>query len=82
MHKDKPFFPALSEYMSSGDCLCCTCYKDDTKDPIKDMDKLKDQVRDNWGKDDMENAMHSSDSLENVSRESDICINGDQTSPA
>jgi nucleoside diphosphate kinase len=39
-------------------------------------------MRDNWGKDDMENAMHSSDSLENVSRESDICINGDQTSPA
>ena len=33
------------------------------------MDKLKDKVRDAWGKDDMKNGMHSSDSLENVKRE-------------
>ena len=32
----------------------------------------KDQIRNKWSKDDMKNAMHSSDSLQNVKRESKI----------
>ena len=36
------------------------------------MDKLKDKVRDMWGKSEMRNAMHSSDSLKNVKRETKI----------
>jgi nucleoside diphosphate kinase len=44
------------------------CYKD-CKDPIKDMKSIKDKVRKIWGKDDMRNAMHSSDSIDNVNRE-------------
>ena len=36
------------------------------------MDKLKDQIRNKWSKDDMKNVMHSSDSLQNVKRESKI----------
>ena len=71
MHKDKDFYNDLCKYMSSGDCLCCLCHKD-CKDPIKDMDSLKDKVRKSWGKDDMKNGMHSSDSLENVNRESKL----------
>ena len=71
MHKDKDFYKDLCKYMSSGDCLCCLCHKD-CKDPIKDMDALKDKVRKTWGKDDMKNAMHSSDSLDNVNRESKL----------
>ena len=71
MHKDKDFYNDLCKYMSSGDCLCCLCHKD-CKDPIKDMDTLKDKVRKSWGKDDMKNGMHSSDSLENVNRESKL----------
>ena len=54
--------------MSSGDCLSCMCYKD-CKYPIKDMKAIKDKVRKIWGKDDMRNAMHSSDSIDNVNRE-------------
>ena len=70
-HKGKDFYKDLCKYMSSDKCLCMACYKK-SDDPIKDMDKLKDKVREKWGKDDMKNAMHSSDSLENVKRESKI----------
>lgn len=71
MHKDKDFYNDLCDYMSSEDCLCCICYKD-CEDPVKDMKSLKDKVRDRWGKSDMKNAMHSSDSLKNVNREKEI----------
>lgn len=73
-HKDKDFYKDLCDYMTSGECLCCSCHKD-CEDPIEDMKKLKDKVRENWGKDEMKNGMHSSDSLENVNRESKICFN-------
>ena len=71
MHKEKEFYKDLCKYMSSGDCLCCMCHKD-CNDPIKDMDMLKDKVRKTWGKDEMKNGMHSSDSLDNVNRESKL----------
>ena len=61
--------------MSSGDCICCSCSKK-CDDPIKDMNKIKDKVRKQWGKDDMKNAMHSSDSLKNVDIESKLCLEG------
>lgn len=73
-HKGKEFFNDLCRYMSSGECLCCLCQKD-CDDPIKDMSSLKDKVRDKWGKDEMKNAMHSSDSIENVDRESSVVFN-------
>jgi nucleoside-diphosphate kinase len=72
-HKDKDFYKDLCDYMSSGECLCCSCHKD-CENPIEDMKKLKDKVRENWGKDEMKNGMHSSDSIENVNRESKICL--------
>lgn len=68
MHKGKDFYDKLCRYMSSGDSICCMCYKE-CNDPIKEMDNIKDIVRKAWGIDDMKNAMHSSDSLENVKRE-------------
>ena len=71
--KNSSFYNDLCDYMCSGDCVCCSCYKD-CKDPIKDMDTIKQNVRKVWGKDDMKNAMHSSDSLDNVKRESNICF--------
>lgn len=71
MHKDKDFYKDLCDYMSSDDCICCACHKD-CKDPINEMKKLKDKARDAWGKSEMKNAMHSSDSLKNVERESKI----------
>ena len=73
-HKGKEFYHDLVKYMCSGDCLCCSCQKD-CDDPIKDMSGLKDKVREKWGKDEMKNAMHSSDSQENVDREAAIVFN-------
>lgn len=70
-HKDKDFYNDLCKYMCSGDCICATCFKD-CEDPIKDMENLKNKIRKLWGKDEMRNAMHSSDSLDNVNRESKI----------
>ena len=68
MHKSKKFYDELCTYMASSECLACVCHKD-CKDPIKDMNSLKDKVRKAWGKSEMKNGMHSSDSLENVNRE-------------
>lgn len=77
MHRHKSFYDALINYMSSGPCICYSVFIDDKtkKDPVKDMSKIKDEVRKVWGKDDMKNAMHSSDSPENVIRETNICMN-------
>lgn len=74
IHTSKRFYNDLCEYMSSADCICAICYKM-CDDPIGDMKKLKDKVRDIWGVDDMKNCMHSSDSLKNVEREATICFN-------
>lgn len=71
MHKDKDFYKDLCDYMCSDECLCCTCHKATNK-PIEEMKRVKDKARTAWGKDDMKNAMHSSDSIENVERESKI----------
>jgi ferritin-like protein/nucleoside diphosphate kinase len=73
-HSDKSFYGDLCHYMCSDECVCYSCYKD-CDNPIKDMKTLKDKVRKQWGKDEMRNAMHSSDSIENVERESNIVFN-------
>ena len=77
MHKGKDFYEDLIKYMTSGECLCATCYKE-CEDPIKEMDTLKNKVRKKWGKNDMKNAMHSSDSLQNALRESKIVFNDNE----
>lgn len=74
MHKEEPWFQNLVKYMSSGESVGYTCYKD-IQNPVKDMEALKDKVRKEWGKDDMKNAMHSSDSDDNVKREAKIYFN-------
>lgn len=73
-HKDKDFYEDLCKYMISGECICCSCHKN-CEEPIKEMYKLKDLIRNKWGEDEMRNAMHSSDSLENVNRETKIVFN-------
>lgn len=67
-HKDKDFYEDLCLYMASGESISYMMYKD-CKDPIKDLEAIKNKVRKQWGKDEMKNAMHSSDSIENVERE-------------
>lgn len=75
VHKDKDFYNDLCKYMASGDALYCMCHKD-CEDPIKDMKAIKDIVRKNWGETEMKNGMHSSDSLNNVNRESKLIFEG------
>lgn len=68
MHKHEDFYRDLCNYMSSGDSigyLLNNCSN-------KDLSKLKDQIRKKYGKSDMKNVMHSSDSRKNVKRESRI----------
>lgn len=73
MLADKPFYNDLCDYMVCDDCICYGCHKD-TEDPIKEMNDLKGEIRKAIGKNDMENGMHSSDSLDNVQREYDLCM--------
>ena len=72
-HEKEDWYDDLCKYMSSDECICYNLYKD-CDDPIEDLKKVKDIARKKWGKDDMKNCMHSSDSLDNVKRESKICF--------
>lgn len=70
-HLGKDFYWDLCEYMSSGDSIGYLLYN-----PKKvDILKLKDNIRKTYGKDEMRNAIHSSDSKANVKRESNIYFN-------
>jgi nucleoside diphosphate kinase len=67
-HSKEDFYENLCKYMSSGDSIgfiLCNFGKDD-------LLKLKDVIRDKYGVDEMRNAIHSSDSVSNVHRESKI----------
>jgi nucleoside-diphosphate kinase len=78
MLNEKPFYKDLCDYMASDDCICYACHKPKSQckhnDAVKDMKDLKDELRDKYGKDDMRNFMHSSDSPENVNREIGLCM--------
>ena len=67
-HSKEDFYEDLCKYMSSGDSIgfvLCN-YKG------ADLLKLKDNIRNKYGVDEMRNAIHSSDSGLNVYRESKI----------
>jgi nucleoside-diphosphate kinase len=70
-HLGKDFYWDLCEYMSSGDSIGYLLYNPNKVDILK----LKDEIRKVYGKDDMRNAIHSSDSKKNVKRESNIYFN-------
>lgn len=68
MHSEEDFYEDLCKYMSEADTigiLLCNYGNDD-------MCKLKDEIREKYGKDEMQNCIHSSDSGLNVYRESKI----------
>lgn len=68
MHESEDFYEDLCKYMSSGDSIGYIL----NNRKNKDLSKLKDQIREKYGRSDMKNVMHSSDSQENVTRESKI----------
>lgn len=68
MHESEDFYEDLCKYMSSGDSIGYIL----NNRKNKDLSKLKDQIREKYGRSYMKNVMHSSDSQENVTRESKI----------
>lgn len=68
MHNKEDFYDDLCKYMSSDDSIgFILCNYGNEK-----MDDLKDEIRKEYGIDDMKNAIHSSDSPLNAYRESKI----------
>jgi nucleoside-diphosphate kinase len=67
-HSKEDFYENLCKYMSSGDSIGFVLCNFGNSDLLK----LKDQIRDKYGVDEMRNAIHSSDSGFNVNRESKI----------
>lgn len=74
MHVNEPFYKDLCKYMSSGPSvgILFTKPKRTTEVTIRSVDKIKDLIRSKWGFNEMRNVLHSSDSVENVKRESNI----------
>ena len=67
-HSKEDFYENLCKYMSSGDSIGFILCNYGNSDLLK----LKDKIRDKYGVDEMRNAIHSSDSISNVQRESKI----------
>ena len=78
-HSKEDWYNDLCKYMGSGDIVAAEYLFDYDKYPgtntISLMKDIKHHFRDKYGKDDMKNCMHSSDSLENVQREGKIIFN-------
>ena len=78
-HSKEDWYDDLCKYMGSGDIVAAEYMFDYDKYPgtntISLMKDIKHHFRDKYGKDDMKNCMHSSDSLENVQREGKIIFN-------
>ena len=67
-HKDESFYDDLYQYMSSDYSMGVTLLN--TKG--LDLVAIKDEIRKRYGVDEMRNAIHSSDSVENMKRESKL----------
>lgn len=77
-HSKEDWYNDLCKYMGSGEIYGANWKFDYEKNPgtntISLMKDIKHHFRDKYGKDKMRNCMHSSDSLNNVQRESKIII--------
>lgn len=75
IHKDEEWYNDLVEYMSSDITTAYILINKDLQMSHEIFDKissLKDKIRDKWGKNESENVMHSSDSLEHMIQEQSI----------
>lgn len=72
VHKDEDFYYGLCKYMSSAPCLGIMFDASGIEDPFKITDELKDQIRKQFGEDEMRNCLHSSDNVENMKKESSV----------
>lgn len=63
-HKEEDFYEDLCKYMSSGSCTAvylCKNKSESDKDPLKEVAKIKDEIRDKWSESEMRNVIHSTD---------------------
>ena len=78
-HSKEDWYNDLCKYMGSDDIVAAEYMFDYDKHPdtntIKLMKDIKHHFRDKYGKDDMRNCMHSSDSLDHVQKEGKIIFN-------
>lgn len=69
VHKDEDFYYALCKYMSSGPCMGVIFEYWGEGKAFEIVADLKDQIRKQFGEDDMRNCLHSSDSPESMNKE-------------
>ncbi len=76
VHRGKPFFASLTEYMSSGPCVACLLEREAAVSAMRELvgqvDPAKSPdgtVRKLYGLDVQRNAVHAPDSEENAQRE-------------
>jgi nucleoside-diphosphate kinase len=76
VHRGKPFFGPLTQYMASGPCVACLLERDDAVGAMRELvgqvDPAKSAegtVRRLYGLDVQRNAVHAPDSAENAQRE-------------
>ena len=72
VHKDEDFYYKLCKYMASAPCLGILFDASGIDDPFKITNELKDQIRKQFGEDDMRNCLHSSDNVENMNKEMSV----------
>ena len=72
VHKDRPFFGELTEFMSSGNCVVLSLQRDNAVVKWREVigatnpeEATKGTIRDLYGKNTGNNAVHGSDSPEN-----------------
>ena len=77
VHKKESFYEDLCKYMSSDISRAFIIKKvgRDVDEPFEVVAKIKDEIRAEFGESDMRNAMHSSDSYENMLHEAGIYFN-------
>ncbi len=76
IHKDKPFFSELTEFMSSGKCVVIALKKEDAVNKWRELigatnpaEADEGTIRKDYASSLGENAVHGADSNENASRE-------------
>jgi nucleoside diphosphate kinase len=73
--KDEDYYDDLVKYMSSGPCIIMIVKDEKTgPEPVKALIRVKEECRKKFGKSDMKNCLHSSDSFKNAAREIKICF--------
>ena len=71
VHKKEDFYEDLCKYMSSG-ITTAFILKKPSDNIFKEFEKLKDEIREKYGESDMRNVLHSSDSYNNFTHESQV----------